>query len=106
MAEPASSLPASPQRIDPIPWPQRTDAETSRTRTPSQQKFDGLLESGSRVVLRSWESIQRAVSDVARRAADKIRQLKRDRPLEIIAGVAGAAFLLGVGLRLWRSRHE
>ena len=106
MAEPASPLPVSPQKIDPIPWPERTEATTKRTRTASQHRLDELLESGSRVVLRSWDSTQRAVSNVTRRTAETIRRLKRDRPLEIIAGVAGAAFLLGVGLRIWRSRHE
>jgi hypothetical protein len=32
--------------------------------------------------------------------------LKRERPLEVIAGVAAGAFLLGVALRTWRSFYE
>jgi hypothetical protein len=106
MAEPASSLPASPQKIDPIPWPQRTDVETNGTRTASQQKLGELLEHGSRVVLRSWDSTQSALSGVTLRAGRKIVQLRRERPLEVIAGVAAASFLLGAALRVWRSRHE
>jgi hypothetical protein len=77
-----------------------------RTGASPQQKLEELLESGRRVVLRSWDSTQSALSDVTLRAGRKIVQLKRDRPLEIIAGVAAAAFLLGVGLRVRRSRHE
>jgi len=105
MAEPAS-LPTLPQRIEPIPWPQSTDPKTRETGIVPQQRFNQLLERSRDAFLRSWDSTQRALSDVTRRGGDKIRQLKRDRPLEIIAGVACAAFLLGVALRVWRSRHE
>jgi hypothetical protein len=106
MAEPASSLPASPQKIDPIPWPQRTDVETKRTRTASQRKLEYLLESGRGVVLRAWDSTQSAFSGVTLRAGRTIVQLRRERPLELIAAVAAAAFLLGVALRVRRSRYE
>jgi hypothetical protein len=106
MAEPASSLPASPQKIDPIPWPQRADAETMRTPAAPQQKLEELLELGRSVALRSWGSAQRAISGATLKAENKIRQLRRERPLEIIASVAIASFLLGAALRVWRSRHE
>ena len=107
MAEPASSLPASPQKIHPIPWPQRSDApETMRTGTAPQQKLEELLELSRGAVLRSWDSAQRAISGATLRAGNKIRQLRRERPLEIIAGIAVASFLLGAALRVWRSRHE
>jgi hypothetical protein len=106
MAEPASSLPASSQKIDPIPWPQRADAETMRTAAAAQQKLEKLLELGCGIVLRSWDSTQRAISGATLRAGNKIRQLRRERPLEIIASVAVASFLLGAALRVWRSRHE
>jgi hypothetical protein len=105
MAEPAS-LPVSPQRVEPIPWPQTTDPRALGKKTVLQQRSNELLEFGRAAFLRSWDSTQRALSDVSRRAGPKIRQLKRDRPVEIIATVAVAAFLLGVGLRVWRSRHE
>jgi hypothetical protein len=105
MAEPAS-LPASPQRIGPIPWPQPTDAQILRTKTAPQLSLSALLERSRDAFLRSWDSTQRVLSDVTLRAGNRIRQLKRDRPLEMVAGAAAAAFLLGVGLRVWRSRHE
>lgn len=37
---------------------------------------------------------------------DKISRLSSEEPLHFIAGCAGAAFVLGVVLRVWRSNHE
>jgi len=71
-----------------------------------RQRFHQLLKRSRYGFLRCWDSTQQALLDVTHRTNDKIRQLKRDRPVGIIAGVAAAAFLLGVGLRVWRSRHE
>ncbi len=105
MAEPAS-LPVSPQRIEPIPWPQTTEPNPVGKNTVPQQQFRELLERSRHAFVHSWDSTQRALLNVSRGARHRIRELKRDRPVEIIAGVAIAAFLLGVGLRVWRSRYE
>jgi hypothetical protein len=35
---------------------------------------------------------------------DKARQLKEEKPLQFLAGVAGCAFACGLAIRLWRSR--
>jgi hypothetical protein len=35
---------------------------------------------------------------------DKARQLKEEKPLQFLAGVAGCAFALGLAIRLWRSK--
>ena len=37
---------------------------------------------------------------------DKLRRLSSEEPLQFIAGCAGAAFVLGLALRIWRSSHE
>ena len=105
MAEPAS-LPVSPQRVEPIPWPQTTDSNRVGNETVPQQHFHELLEHSRQAFVYSWDSTHRVLLNVSRGARHRIRQLKRDRPVEIIAGVAIAAFLLGVGLGVWRSRYE
>ena len=40
-------------------------------------------------------------ADVTQRSA---RLVKREYPVQTLATIAAAAFLVGVGLRLWRSR--
>jgi hypothetical protein len=35
---------------------------------------------------------------------DKARQLKEEKPLQFLTGVAGCAFALGLAIRLWRSK--
>jgi hypothetical protein len=37
---------------------------------------------------------------------DKIRRLSAEQPLQFLAVTAATAFVLGVGLRLWRSNHD
>ena len=49
-----------------------------------------------------WKS-----EEVARRARTRARLIVDQYPLHLIAGVAGAAFLAGIFLRVWRSnRYE
>lgn len=37
---------------------------------------------------------------------DKIRRLSAEQPLQFLAVTAATAFVLGVGLRIWRSNHD
>lgn len=105
MAEPTAPLPPPPQRSEPIPWPQPTETPEPLETSPSEG-LEELVEEGREKFESAWDDIQRSVSRVVSRAADTIRYLKRERPLEVVAGVAVAAFLLGVTLRIWRSRHD
>lgn len=41
-----------------------------------------------------------------RHRLEKISRLSFEEPLRFVAGCAGAAFMLGVALRVWRSNHE
>jgi ElaB/YqjD/DUF883 family membrane-anchored ribosome-binding protein len=47
----------------------------------------------------------RAAQDRLLMARQKARRVANDYPLHVIAVVAGAAFLLGVGLRIWRGNR-
>lgn len=42
----------------------------------------------------------------ARTATERVRRAARERPFHFIAGIAGAAFVLGVALRIWRSQQH
>ena len=36
----------------------------------------------------------------------RVRTARSERPLEVVAVAAGTAFLVGIALRMWRSRYE
>lgn len=53
------------------------------------------------------------VDDLRNRAQERLQLLRnraermqRERPIELIAGAFGAAFLLGMALRIWRSNGD
>jgi hypothetical protein len=106
MAEPVSPLPPSPQSTVPIPWPQETDFPTDRLQPIPAESFEGFLQRGREAVERSWKQAQSVVSQAFSRAGSRVRHVKRERPLHVMAGVAVAAFMLGAAIRIWRSRHE
>ena len=54
-------------------------------------------ETGDEIKGRARESV-----DLAR---NRTKRLARENPVELIAAAFGAAFLLGVALRIWRSNH-
>lgn len=107
MAEPMSSLPVSPQaepdpqhKPEPIPWP----APVSVHPIVAERESPG--EEARAELHRFWEEAQSSFSRAFLRAKTKFRFLRHERPVHIIAGVAAAAFLLGISIRIWRSRYE
>lgn len=104
MAEPLSSLPIPPPKGGPIPWPHETDE--LETCEDLSQTFEESVERGRASFQRSWESVQRTFARIANQAEDTARYLRRERPLHVIAAVGIMSFIAGVGLRIWRSRHE
>jgi len=65
----------------------------------------------------TWSDLRRYASermDVARRRTAvqwndvqrRVQQLQRDDPAKFLTLVAGTAFVIGAGLRIWRSSHE
>lgn len=107
MAEPLSSLPASSSG-KPIPWPdskQNLSLVKVSQRTPGQQfheAFEGVL-SGIR---RYWAGAERGATRVVSRSRNRMTRLRRERPLQLVAGVAITAFLVGAALRVWRRHYE
>lgn len=101
MAEPVSPLP-SPQRNEPIPWP-----EPGLQSSDMQSPIPPLPENATSLNADdSWDRIQDAASEMLARTAARMRQLRRERPLQIILAVAAASFALGCALRIWRSHYE
>ena len=106
MAEPLPASPIAPvtrQKSDPISWPEKVTLHAVPPARPQRTSPDYDLKRG---VQRSWAATQNATSRIARNLSSKLRRLRREHPLQVIAGFAVAGFLAGVGLRIWRSRHE
>jgi len=58
---------------------------------------------------RAQEAFRRASRQFAGTARSSIKRIRRaayERPFHLVAGIAGAAFVLGVALRIWRSKHH
>ena len=54
-----------------------------------------------------YENVQQTSGEVARRVRVRTRYILDEYPVQVIAGMAGVAFLVGVLLRIWRSnRYE
>jgi hypothetical protein len=60
----------------------------------------------SRHTVESCEHLARSGEDLASRTAYNLRLAKEERPLQLLAVIAGAAFAAGAAIRIWRSRHE
>jgi ElaB/YqjD/DUF883 family membrane-anchored ribosome-binding protein len=67
-------------------------------REAASVRIDGLRDQARRGLENGRER--------ARARVEQARQYAHDNPLPVIAGAALAGIALGVGLRLWRSRHD
>jgi hypothetical protein len=62
--------------------------------------------SASRHTVESCEHLARSGKDLASRTRYSVRRAKEERPLQLLAVIAVAAFAAGAAIRIWRSRHE
>ena len=44
--------------------------------------------------------------DVAKRVRNRAQQIKQEHPLELLYGIAAGAFVLGMAIRIWRSKSS
>jgi hypothetical protein len=126
--DPSNSSPNRIASVSPIfdPGPEHSSsAKVIAWKQVSEQKIDdvtarasqALDEIGQRVSA-AYERVQLSVTDayergkwkseeLARRARTRARLVVDKYPLQLIAGVAGVAFIAGIFLRVWRSsRYE
>lgn len=99
MAEPVSSLPPTPEKGAPIPWPRKQSAEHPNASVDQPYRGRDAAQAW-------WNKMQSAASKALARAESKWAGLKRDHPLQLIAAAAVAGFLLGAVVRVRRSHHE
>ena len=54
----------------------------------------------------AYENARKTLRDTIARARRNLRYIADEKPMQLVIGVAVASFLVGVGLRLWRSHYE
>lgn len=54
----------------------------------------------------SYSELQSTMSHLFMRVRSRFRFMVEERPMQVVAGVAIAAFVAGAALRIWRSNHD
>jgi len=121
MAEPLPPLPATAPKNEPVPWPkvaapeppeiqqsspEIVESNIKSAATEVREKLHSAFESFSDEIQLAYDKLQRSISRGVSTVGRKVRYLRRERPMQIVAGVAIASFLAGVALRIWRSNHD
>ena len=102
MAHQSPIVPIRKQRSEPVSWP--SSQETASQAPPAKEAKD--LSSTSMVAAeRSLRDLQQKLSRTATSLVDTVRTFANERPLHLIGIVAGASFVAGVALRIWRSKR-
>lgn len=83
-------------------WARSTRYRTGRLENQAVEKWQELrmsarerLETANRRAVAQWNHTQRAVN-----------RMQQEDPARFLMIVAGAAFVVGAGLRIWRSNHD
>ena len=70
-----------------------------------KERFTVIRGRGRRVASEKAQEMKQAAGEQVRRTRRRIDETVNEYPLQLILGAAGAAFLLGVALRIWRSNR-
>ncbi|MCU1299032.1 MAG: hypothetical protein JWO91_3310 [Acidobacteriaceae bacterium] len=65
----------------------------------------GWIKDTEAVLARSYKTGQKRLERLAHQAGRRIRHAANEKPIHVIATVAGLAFATGLLLRVWRSNH-
>ncbi len=83
-------------------WARNARRRTARLENQAAERWRDLrsaaedhVEVASRRVIAQWDRTQKAVT-----------RMQQDDPVRFLALVAGTAFVIGAGLRIWRSRGD
>ena len=110
MAEPVSALPeANPQttgKTEPVPWPYVAEPEPRATASPSVVPGEGFSQRVRHELERSYQKTADVISNAMDRSRRQLRYVSQERPLQLVIGIAVAAFLTGAALRIWRSNRD
>ena len=72
--------------------------------TATKQSAQEIYKGTRTHVAQGYSRLATKTKDLARRTQHVARQAKQEHPVQLLAVVAGVAFVAGVALRIWRSR--
>jgi ElaB/YqjD/DUF883 family membrane-anchored ribosome-binding protein len=107
MAHQSPIVPTRKQRTEPVAWPssQETVSQARTAEEAAIAEAKDLYKTSVRATQRSLRDAQQKLSRTATSAVNTVRTFANERPLHLIAVVAGASFVAGVALRIWRSKR-
>ena len=107
MAHQSPIVPPRKQRSEPVPWPssQETASQAFPAEEAAAEPAKELYRNSMFAVERSFRDVQQKLSRTATSAVNTVRTFANERPLHLIAIVAGASFVAGVALRISRSNR-
>jgi hypothetical protein len=79
--------------------------DRSNTFEEARRRASGWLEQTEAALTRSYRIGQKQVERLVSQGRQRISHTANERPLQLLAIVAGVAFFAGVALRLWRSSN-
>jgi hypothetical protein len=105
--EPTRELPPT-HRIHPVQGRQIREPKSKilNLATNIQQNASAAYERIATVADDTVCQARQQAADALRRARNRARYILDEYPLHVIAAAAGAAFVAGALLRIWRSSHE
>jgi hypothetical protein len=105
MAEPISAFPIPPEGTGRVEarQPKARSRTTQFPVSPSSAAGDRYRD----VIQQSFRTACGVLSNTFSALSRRVRYLADERPIQLLAGVAAASFLVGAALRIWRSsRYE
>ena len=111
MAHQSPIVPIRKQRTEPVAWPSPQERADQAVTSPETAAEQAAVEQAIEVYRtsvaaaeRSFRDLQQKLSRTATSMVDTVRAFAHDRPLHLIGIVAGASFVAGVALRIWRAK--
>ena len=101
MAHQSRIVPARKQSTEPVAWP----SEEKVRLAPPAEKAREAYRASVAAAERTLDDVQQKLSRTATSLVDAVRTFAKERPLHLIGIVAGASFVAGVALRIWRSER-
>jgi len=102
MAEPVPTIPVSAVSVEPVSSTEQY--RFSRGHAPAEQVAEVYQHTRS-AFRHSYQKAERLFSGILIRGKRNARYLYDEKPLQLVAGIAAASFLVGAALRVWRSHH-
>ena len=84
--------------------PQEYGKRPTKRMTATKQSAQRLYKGMRTQVAQGYERMATKTKDLARRTQHIARQAKKEHPVQLLAIVAGVAFVAGIAMRIWRSR--